>query len=887
MKDRQSNTPTPPKYFLRFLRWYCREDCIEEIEGDLLEIHSKMHAVSPSRADSRFKWQVVKHFRPAFIKKASIIRPHTSIAMFQNNLKIGWRSLTKQKFYASIKIGGFAFGITACLLMGLFIRQELSYDLHYKEGSQIYRVIRETNFNNELGKGAHFPSPFASALIENFPEIDAVGRYNATGQFGAGGNQVRSEENATSYHEDDIVFVDHDLLNILEVNFIEGNPYNALKTPNTVVITASKRQKYFKNEEAIGRVLFLNNDDSKPYVISGVIDDFEPTSHFQHNFMISLANHDFYNGESSNWQNDNYITYIKVKPATNIKALTSKFASLVKKYFLPPRIASGNAEGIAWVKSFRFKLQPIKDIYLNVDRIRDGGKHGDIRYIWLFSSISIFTLLIACVNFINLSTAKSADRAREVGLRKVVGSQKSSLIFRFLTESILLSTFAFIIGFMLTVLLLPYFNSMLNIELMMPWSIWWFFPSLVCCAILIGIISGIYPSFYLSSFQPIQMLKGKVSNGTKNSTLRNGLVIFQFVISIILIIGTLTVTRQMDFILNKKLGYNKDQVIMLQSTHTLGDRIKVFKQELKKIPQIEAVSITGYLPVAGTSRNNGGWYTPSMTEEDAISGQQWAVDDEYVNTLGLTIIKGRDFSIANPGDTKSLIINESLASALNLDDPIGHQLTNYLGTWTIVGVVKNFHFESLKKEIRPLGIYIRPNNNTVIAKINSSNMQETITAIAKIWKQFSPNQAIRYSFVDQEYAAMYTDVNRTNRILTIFTVMAIVIAGLGLFGLSSYLIEQRGKEISVRLVLGASVKSIFQLLTSNYVKLVLIAFVIATPIAWYMMTLWLQDYVYRIQLGWGIFMGTGLLSIAIALLTITYQSFQAATMKPVDKLRSD
>ncbi|MDN5213135.1 ABC transporter permease [Fulvivirgaceae bacterium BMA12] len=879
--------PSPPKKAIKFLRWFCREDCVEEIEGDLTELFLKQFIQSPGKAKRSFTWRVIKYFRPEFIKSFEANHHHNSVAMLHNYFKISWRNLSRQKMYSTIKIGGFAIGIAACLLITLFISHELSYDRHYKNGDQIYRVVRETTFKGEMGRGAHFPHPFAAALQADYQEIMQAGRCNSAVLFGAGSSEVRRADKLESSHEDKIVFVDQSLLDIFQVSFLLGDPENALTAPNTIVITDRIRNKYFPEEDALGKVLYLNNDETRPYKISGVITDFPIKSHFRYDFLISLADREFYRGEATNWRNDNYLTYIRVHPKADVIALQEKIQSMVNKYLLPPRIKAGRAEDIAWVKSFRFRLQPVKDIYLNVDEVGDGMKHGDIRYIWLFGAISVFILLIACVNFINLSTARSANRAREVGLRKVVGSRRTSLVKQFLTESVLLSLFSFIIGLTLAWLLLPYFNSILGKEMVFPWSTWWLVPVLVGGAIVIGVIAGIYPSFYLSSFQPIQVLKGNLSRGSKNSSMRNGLVVFQFIVSIALIAGTVTINRQMDFILNKKLGFDKEQVLLLQGTHTLGDKLSIFKEELQRLPQVTSASISGYLPVEGARRNNGGWTSEGMLPEEAISGQQWSVDHDYVKTLGLNIVSGRGFSKEMSSDSQAVIINQSLASALNFQDPIGEHISNYRGEWKIIGVVEDFHFESMKREIRPLGMYIRPSTRTVAVKINTGDLQETLQSIAGLWKDFSPNQPIRYTFLNQSYAMMYNDVKRIGQMLSIFAVLAIIVACLGLFALSSFMIEQRVKEISIRLVLGASVKSILQLLTSNFVKLVMIAMVIAMPLAWYLMQKWLQDFVYKISLDWDIFVITGVLALLIALFTISYQSIHAALIKPADKLRAE
>ncbi len=886
----------PPQFAQRFLLWFLRNDLAEEVLGDLEEkFYDQLEEKSSFRAKLNYWFQVFHYLRPFAIRKSkSIYLNH--YAMFQSYFKIGWRNLSRQKMYSSIKIGGFAIGIAACLLIALFIHQELSYDRYFPNGDRIYRVFREATFNEYSGKGAFFPSPFAATLQEDYPEIELAGSYNQVPLFGAGSNEVRRADKPESSHEDNIVFADQSLLDIFHVPFLYGNPANALSEPNTIVITKSKADKYFPDEGPLGKILILNNDASKQYTVTGVVSDFPVTSHFRYDFLISLTGKEFYPGEMTNWRNDNYFTYILVREGTDVAALEQKLSAMIENYFLPPRIEAGQAEDIAWVKSMSFGLQPVQDIYLNIDEISDNLNHGDIRYILLFGAIAIIILLIACMNFINLSTARSANRAREVGIRKVVGSQRGSLIKQFLTESFIFSFFSFAIGIALAALLLPYFNLLFAKSLVFPWNEWWWISGLIAGPLLTGLLAGFYPAFYLSSFKPIKVLKGNVSqggrrSGSKTSSMRNALVIFQFTISIILIVSTLIIDRQMYYILNKKLGFDKDQILLLQGTHTLADKINTFKNELLRLPHVSSASISGYLPVEGegVNRNNGGWTKEGMNPEEAVSGQQWSVDPNYVKTMGLNIVQGRDFSALMPSDSQAVIINKSLAKALNFEDPIGKQIANYLGEWTVIGVVEDFHFESLKKEIRPLGMYIRPSLNTVAVKINTTttDMAAMIQSVTTLWNEFSPNQSIRYTFLDQGYAQMYDDVRRIGSIFKIFAILAIIVACLGLFALSSFMIEQRGKEISIRLVLGASINNIFILLTRNFLKLVLIALIFAIPIAWYMMQRWLEDYKYRIHINWNVFLLAGLMAALIAILTISYQSIRAALMNPVDSLRSE
>lgn len=557
--------------------------------------------------------------------------------MLLNYVKVSWRNLARHQLYSSIKIGGFAAGIAACLLIALFVLQELAYDKHYKASDRIFRIVRENTWNGDLSKGAHMPHPFAATLIQDYPEIELAGRYNPSVSFGAGGNEVRRIDRKLSQHEENIAFADQSVLNILEADFLAGNPNKALNEPNTVVITESIAQKYFRDDDPINKIIILNNDESTQLKVTGVVREFPLTSHFRYQFLISLAEKEFFEGEASNWRNQNYITYIRVNPETDVSALEEKLENMVQNYILPASIELGVEDDVSWVRTTQLKLQSVENIYLNRSEVGDGLVHGDIRFIWLFTAVGLFILAIACMNFVNLSTAKSANRAKEVGLRKVIGSNRSHLIGQFLVESILLSAVAHVLGVVISLLCLPYFNSLLGAQLILPENILWPVFIIIISIISTGLLAGIYPAFYLSSFKPIKVLKGKISTGVKSSALRNTLVVLQFTISIALIISSVIIYQQMDYILNKKLGYDKDQVLVLNGTHTMKDKIYTFKEELLQVPGVSSATISAYLPVDGTRRNNGGWKTQGMEDHESVSGQHWAVDADYIETLNLEI----------------------------------------------------------------------------------------------------------------------------------------------------------------------------------------------------------------------------------------------------------
>jgi len=810
--------------------------------------------------------------------------------MIRNYLKIALRQLRKQKLYAAIKIGGFAMGIAACILIGLYIREETSFDRSYPDTNRIYRVVGEYYDNGKIEKGTDWPAPMGKVLKSDFPEVELSGRMMGNSLIGhAGSDELRRADKVQNSYEEGFIYADQEMLDILKLPMVYGNRATALKDPFTIVISKSKADKYFPGENPVGKVMYLDNDKAHPYHIGGVIADIPTTSHLHpYNFLLSLTGAEFWNGEQNNWDDDNYSDYISLRPGTNIAQLEKKMdKDILHNYFLPTMQKDGVKDAEKMVANFSLHLQPISDINLYSYDIGDGLSHGDIRFIWLFGAVAGFILIIACINFINLSTAKSANRAKEVGLRKVVGSYRSSLINQFLAESIIYSIFSFVLGIILAWLLLPYFNSIASKSLTMPWAAWWLIPVLLISAFIVGIVAGLYPAFYLSSFKPAQVLKGSISTGSKSSVLRNGLVVFQFATSIILIISTVVIYNEMHYILNRKVGFDKDQVMVIRGTNTLDKNIKGFKSELQKIATVKSASISDYLPINGTKRNGNTFHNPGQERLEAgVGGQFWQIDDTYLKTLGMKLVAGRNFSYDIASDSDAVIINQTLAKKLNLKDPIGKRITNG-STFRVVGVVEDFNFESMRGNIDPLVMHFGISPSIVTVKVKGADMKSTIDNVTALWHKYSPDQPIRYTFLDEQFANMYADVQRTGNIFTSFAVLAIIIACLGLFALSAFMAEQRSKEIGIRKVLGATISNITALLSFDFVKLVLIAIIIASPIAWWAMNKWLQDFAYKIPISWWIFVFSGIVAIVIALFTVSFQSIKAALMNPVKSLKSE
>lgn len=883
------NDVRPSALFLRLFRWFCDPDIVEDLEGDLLE---RFEIRVLKKGQRKAKWLFIKDvtqlFKPGLIRFFKESQKRNSLGMYKNYFKTARRNLLKQKMYSSVKIGGFALGIAACLLIALYIKDELSYDQHYEKSDRFYRIAQTVYYGSEY-KMAWMPAPTAQALLADYPEVEMVGRITPT-SIGGGNNQLRRAESPQNSNEDNFIYADPTILELFETPMLMGD-HSALQEANTIVLSKTKAEKFFPGENPIGQLMILNENVSTPLKVTGVMDQPAHRSHFQYDYLLSLTAVEFYGGEQSTWGANNYPTYIRLSKNASSEALEAKLHDMATKYVLPLQEAMGNVNAQEFVDKIKYELQPVADIHLYPEGINDPFEHGNIKFVWLFGAIAGLILLIAVVNFINLSTARSTNRAMEVGLRKAIGSQKYDLIIQFLIESVMFSILSFILGVLLTSILLPYFNIMADKTLSLPLAAWWFIPGLALAALLTGTLAGIYPAFYLSSFKPIQVLKGSVSLGAKKSGLRGILVVFQFTTSVALIIATLVVSRQMNFIMNTEIGFDKEQVVTLSGTNTLGDRVPALKNALLQLPGVENVTVSSYLPVAGTFRNGNLFWKDGRTQMDqGLGAEIWRVDHDYVATLGIKLLEGRDFSKEMETDSSAIVVNQQMIRDLGITDPIGKKITNSSDNsqiWTIVGVIENFNYESLKGEIEGLGIVLGTSTRTMSVKVNTEEIATVMASINDTWDNLAPEQPIAYDFLNARFARMYDDVSRTGNIFTSFAIFAVFVACLGLFALSVFMVEQRNKEISIRLVLGASMNHVLRSLSFNFLKPVLIALFIAMPIAWYVMRDWLNEFQYKTALSWDIFAIAALTAIGIALLTVSYQSLKAAVMKPVNGLRNE
>ncbi|MBS1682315.1 MAG: ABC transporter permease [Bacteroidetes bacterium] len=825
--------------------------------------------------------------------------------MLKNYLTIGFRNLRKQGFYSFINVSGLAIGVAACLIIVLFVIDELSYDKYNNKADRIYRINGEIKFGENHIHMATSAAPLAQAMSQDYPEIESAVRFRSHGSY-----LVKPANGTDNIKEQRVIWTDSTFFKIFSVQILEGNGNTALSQPASVAISKTTAEKYFPNQSALGQLLTLDNKYTAK--VTAVFEDMPRASHFHFDILISLMG-DWpaaKEAQSTNFLSNNFQTYFLLKTGTDAGAFERKFPGFIKK-FIAPQISAALGNDFTMEKylaagnKYEFTLTPLLDIHLHSNLKVELEPNGNITYVYLFSIVALFILAIACVNFMNLSTARSANRAKEVGVRKVMGSLRGHLVRQFLTESTLITVVAFLIAIGLAYFVLPLFNSLSAKSLSIPFSNPIFYLSIIAVALVVGMLAGVYPSFFLSSFRPVHVLKGQVSLGMKSGFIRSALVIFQFAISTFLIIGAITINRQLNFIQTKKLGFEKDQVITIHDTYALRPNVQSFKTEATKISAIESATISGFLPVESSDswrNDNTFWKEGNQpTIENLVSLQNWTVDNDYIKTLGMKIKQGRGFSNEFPSDSMAVVLNEAAAAQFGFGaNAVGQKIQTFDGNrpdgspdpstikyWTVIGVIDNFHFSSLKEGITSLGLFLGKSDGSISFRFHAKNSQEVIQSLEKVWKQLAPGQPFQYSFLDEDFGKMYDSEQRLGKIFASFATLAVIIACLGLFALTAFTAEQRTKEIGIRKVMGASVSSIVVLLSKEFGKLIVIAFVVAAPLAWYAIDWWLKGYTYKTEIGVMVYALAGIFCLLIAWLTMGFQSIKAATANPVKSLRSE
>lgn len=814
--------------------------------------------------------------------------------MLKNYFKIALRSLTKQKIYTFINVLGLSIGIASCFMIFMYVTDEFSYDKFHTKADQIYKVALERKYPNHSTYYAVIPHSYADVLPQDFPAVSEVVRMSDVINNVVVRYQANGEEK--QFEEDFLMAADSNFFHVFSIPVLKGDPQKALLNNTDIVFTESTAKRYFGNEEPLGkRINFFGQD----FTVTAVCKDIPENSHFKFDFLAKWDENIFGGGRRVNFTAFSAHVYIVVKPGTDAKVLEGKFPKMVDTY------AAAQIEqdlGKSWAdykregNGYRYFLQPLTSMHLDPTHIeakmRPGGNKN---YVYFLISVAVLILVIACINFMNLATARSSERAREVGVRKTMGSAKGQLIAQFLVESILLSLFATLLAVGIIYLALPSFNDLANKQLefiLDPLAL----GGLLTVAIFVGFLAGSYPAFVLSAFNPVVVMKGKFSGHAKSAWLRNGLVVFQFFISIVLIIGTLVVGEQMEYMQNKSLGYDKDKILVVERANALGKNTESFLEEVKRISDIVSASTAGQL--LGTERNFFGAQWLAQGSSEILTTKTMIIDDEFANTIGFEFVEGKGYS-KDTHDSLYVILNETAVRTLELKDPIGKKISqvqrrpdgNVTVEFTIIGVIKDFNFQSLRDEITPLTIqslesFGGPAGFAYI-KLRSENFNATVGQVEAQWKKIVPGEPFKYLFFDQNLNAQYENEKRAGLLFGVFSGLAIIIACVGLFGLAAYTASLRTKEIGVRKVLGASVSSVVILLSKEFTKLILIAFVIAVPFGWYIMSNWLEGFAYRTDLGPRVFLIAGITALLISWITVSYQSVKAAIVNPVNSLRSE
>lgn len=836
------------------------------------------------------------------------MKPRTTlIAMIRNTMlgnyfKIALRNFTKKPFFTFLNTFGLAIGMSGGLLIMLFIIDELSFDRMFTDADRIYRINIDNQTSGEFSAYAAAPGPMGGVLVADCPQIELVTRFREVD-----GALIRQPEAAFNVKETHLTAVDSSFFTMFGLDLLQGNTHTALKEPNSVVLTQSAVKRFFGDENAMGKSLLLDNE--KIFVVTGVMADM-PSNSFLRNHHVFLSLVSYPDEKTLAWDTWYFPTFVKLQPGTNVADLQTFLNTVKDNYLIPwamtfvPGLTLENAKA-ADEKSgdfMRFNATALTDIHLySTDREGEFSPNSDVENIYIMAFIGLFLIVLAAVNFMNLSTAHSLTRAKEVGIRKTLGSNRMGLVRQFLTESVLISLLSLLVAIGIAVLALPFFNNLAEKNISIPFSNPVFWLLLIFATIALGILSGGYPAFFISRFTPAKVLKG-VHERVGGGKMRNALVVFQFTISVFLIVSTLVVYQQVEYIRHKDLGFQIDQILVLDDIKAAGNQIESLKEEIRQSSQVENVSISSYLPTPSARGGTTYFLEGAIGEdefksEDAIIIEKWRIDDAYVPTLNLQLVAGRNFSKEFSSDSSALLLNESAVKILGVEpeEALGMRMTSdfhrpdkenmeYL---TVIGVVKNFHFESMRNKIDALSLVWGTKADKMIIKLKAGDFSRAIAEIEKKWNRVAPGQPFNYYFMDDSFNDTYKAELRLGSIFFIFTVLSLCIACLGLFGLATFNAEKRSKEIGIKKVMGASVNQITYQLSADFLKLVGLAILVSLPLSWYVMNKWLEEFSYRIEISGWILALSAFLAVIISLATVSYQSIKAALVNPVNSLRSE
>ena len=888
----------PPKKYHRFLRWFCKEEYLEEFEGDFIELFEETYSHSPRRARAGFRWNVLRTFRYPFIKTPGLI--NASIAgMATNHAKMGWRTLKGHPFFTLLNAVGLAIGLAGFMYIALFVFDELSYDRMFPDADRIYRLNIDNKTAGEVARYASSPGPLADAIKSDYAHAELVTRFRGISSI-----LVRPLNETQNIKEEKVVGADSSFFAMFGLPLLEGEPPTALSEPKSLVITKTAAAKYFGHKSALGQTMVL--DDDQHYKISGVIDDL-PQNSFLRGYHFFISINSFEDAQSPAWNNWNFPTFVKLKTGTE-ESDFQHFLDAVKERYLIPwamtfipglTIESSREADAATGNYMNFGKIALTKIHLHsIDREEEFNATSHIQNIYILCLIGCILLILAVVNFVNLSTAQALKRSKEVGVRKTLGSSRSTLIWQFLSEATLISFIALLFAIGILVMALPLLNHISDKHLMIPLQEPFFWLGFLGAGCFLGLLCGFYPSVILSHFRPVRILSGEQDLSMGGAKIRQYLLLFQFGISAVLIIATLVIHQQLNFMRSKDLGYAKEQVLVLDDVDVAGGKLEILRQEILQLEQVVDVSLSSYLPTP-SARNGVTLFREGkvLDPEGALIIGQWDIDYGYVPTLSLDIIAGRNFDREHGQDSNNILLNETAVSMLGLtpDEAIGLRLTSdfhrddkeNMSFSTVVGVIKNFHFETLRNRIDGLSFTLGGSPNKLMARLLSPDFTQAIQAIESIWNEVAPGQPFDYYFMDDSFEQTYHTERRLSSIFLIFALLSIFVACLGLFGLAAYNAESKIKEIGIRKVLGASAGDIAAQLSLGFLKLVLLANLIAIPLGWYVMQKWLQNYSFRIEIPWWTLGISVVLVLLVAMLTVGFQAVRAYIMNPIQSLRRE
>lgn len=810
--------------------------------------------------------------------------------MFKNHIKIAWRSLKRQPFFTFLNTFGLAVGMAGALLISLYIYDELSFDKMFADADRIHRVNANIKFGGEISEAAEVSAPMAAVMKNDFQQVELTTRFRNNSSM-----LVNKSESNLIIKELNTTYVDDTFFEMFGLELLNGDETTALKEPNALILTKTAAERHFGQQEALGQTLILNNENT--YTVTGILDDL-PKNSFMRDHTVFMAMAGLEDASNNEWGSHNYATFVKLIPNAKIEDFQAPLQSLFETYMIPwvqgfmPGITLENFQASG--NYLNYSTIALPDIHLHSSRTAEFSPNSDIQNVYILSFIALFLIVLASINFMNLSTAHSLKRAKEVGIRKTLGSNRAGLIRQFLTESGMITFISLLLAILIAAVAMPFFNTLSGKELSIPFANLFFWFVLVSATMLLGFLSGSYPAFFMSRFIPVKVLKGGGQSSIGGGNIRNSLVVFQFAISVFLVISTLVVFQQLQYIQGKDLGYTKDRVLIVEDVNAAGSKIQSLKNEVQQLSAVQDVTLSSFFPTP-SARSDSSFLEEGTTDlEKAIQMQQWGVDYDYISTLDFEIIAGRNFDKSRIADSLATIINESALTVMGIEpeEALGKRIaydfsdeeTTY---YTVIGVVKNFHFESLRENISALSLIVGDFSSSMAIKLNAGNFANSIAQVEATWNKVAPAQPFSYYFMDEAFDNTYQAEQRLGRIFIIFTILSIFIACLGLFGLAAFNAQKRTKEIGVRKVLGASVGQISYRLTMDFLKLVGIAILISLPIGWFAMNKWLEDFSYRIEIGIWVFVIAAVLAVVISILTVSYQSIKAAIVNPVKSLRSE